>query len=209
MKRALAAAASCVLFAACGPSVPPKAAEAPAYSWRLRPPSVRRDDFLDRQSIAATYGDRSARFEAVLQKRGDELTLLGLTPFGSRAFVVRQMGLDVTFQSFVPQSLPFPPNYILFDVQRVFFASEDTGDGGVVDGEHESVRDGEAVHEEWRAGRLLRRTFRRVDGRPAGLITVVYDGGMALDGAPPAHVTFDNGWYGYRLEITTLSHQPL
>ena len=209
MRRALRLPMVAVALAACGPPGPPKSAETPAYSWALRPPSVRHDDFLDRQTIAATYGDRAARFQAVMQKRGDELTLLGLTPFGSRAFVIRQVGLDVTFESFVPQSLPFPPKYILFDVQRVFFASGEVADGGAPDGERETARDGELVHEQWRGGRLFRRSFRRVDGRPAGTITVDYDGGLAPDGPPPAHVTFDNGWYGYRLDITTQSHQPL
>ncbi len=208
-----AAAALSVL--ACAAPAPPKAAEAPPYSWALRPPKSRPDDFLDRQTIAATYGGKAARFQAVLQKRGDELTLLGLTPFGSRAFVIRQVGLEVTFQSYVPQSLPFPPEYILFDVQRVFFASggatgaADAADGAAPDGEREVARDGEVMREQWRGGRLLRRTFRRADGRPAGAITVDYEGGMGRDGAPPARVTFDHGWYGYRLEITTQSHQAL
>jgi hypothetical protein len=144
----------------------------------------------------------------VMQKRGDELTLLGLTPFGSRAFVIRQTGLDVMFQSFVPQTLPFPPKYILYDVQRVFFAF-DAADAAVPDGERETVRGPEIVRERWSGGRIVRRTFRRTDARPAGEIAVDYEGGMAPGGAPPAHVAFVNGWYGYRLDITTQDHQRL
>jgi hypothetical protein len=164
---------------------------------------------LDRQKIVATYGDRSSSFDAVLQKRGDELTLLGLTPFGSRAFVLRQRGTEVSFESFVPQTLPFPPRYILIDVERVFFQWIGADVAAAPDGEREGVRAGEIVKERWKEGRLLRRTFQRVDGRPPGEIVVEYDGGMAADGTPPTHVAFRNGWYGYRLEIATESHETL
>jgi hypothetical protein len=195
------------VVAGCRASAPPRAPDE-GYAWSLRPPSSRPDDFLDRQTITATYGDRTARFDAVMQKRGDELTLLGLTPFGARAFVIRQVGLDVTFQSFVPQTMPFPPKYILFDVQRVFFDFE-AGDAAAPDGERETTREGEIVRERWQGGRILRRAFRRADGRPPGDIVVDYEGGMAANGEPPAHVSFANGWYGYRLDIMTQSHQRL
>jgi hypothetical protein len=196
--------------AACGARAPAKNPDGADqdYAWTLLSPRSRPDDFMDRQTIVATYGDRTMRFDAVMQKKGDELTLLGLTPFGSRAFVIHQVGLDVTFQSFVPQTLPFPPKYILFDVQRVFFAFEGE-DAASPEGENERVREGEIVRERWHAGRLLRRAFRRVDGRPPGEIVVDYEGGMTSDGEPPGHVAFVNGWYGYRLEITTQSHQRL
>jgi hypothetical protein len=181
-------------------------------------------NFLDRQRITATYGDRTVQFDAVLQKRAGELTLLGLTPFGSRAFVLHQVGTDVSFQSFVPQSLPFPPRYILIDVHRVFFAWAQANTGGAApdagsdaggygpprDGELVVEREGEIETERWAVGRLRRRTFRRADGEPRGEIVVDCEGdGMAADGTPPPHVRFANGWYGYRLEIATLSHQPL
>ncbi len=196
------------LFAAgCArPAVAPPAAD-PGV---LHPPGEFPGAFLDRQTIAAKYGERTARFDAVLQKRGDELLLLGLTPFGSRAFTLKQTGLDVSFESYVPQDLPFPPRYILFDVQRVFFgASLVRSAAPPADGEHQTARDGEVVTEEWRGGRLERRRFRRVSGQPPGEIVIDYEGGMPPGGPPPAHIAFVNGWYGYRLDITTLSHQPL
>jgi hypothetical protein len=165
--------------------------------------------FLDRQTIVASYGKKSAKFDAVLQKQGDELVLLGMTPFGSRAFSLRQKGLDVSFESYVAQELPFPPRYILFDVQRVFFEGAPPGSPPPPDGPHESSRDGEAMTEYWQDGRLQQRRFRRASGDPPGEIVIVYDGGMPPGGPPPPHIAFVNGWYGYRLDITTLSHQPL
>jgi hypothetical protein len=202
------AAASCTPRAAAPPIERP-------YGGPLVDPATVPHDFLDRQQITATYGERTARFDAVLQKRGPELTILALTPFGSRAFVLRQLRAEVTFQSFVPQTMPFPPKYILIDVQRVYFAwaepSPDAGASPDLEARDRRVeRDGEIETEHWEGGTLRRRTFRRGDGEPPGEITIDYGGtGMSADGTPPAHVTFVNGWYGYRLEIATVSHQPL
>ena len=38
-----------------------------------------------------------------LQHRGDTLTIVGLTPLGTRAFVLQQQGLDVSFTSYLPE----------------------------------------------------------------------------------------------------------
>jgi len=195
-------------------------------------PAAHPMDFLDRQRIVATYKGHTASFDAVVQKKGNELTLVGLTPFGSRAFVLRQVGVEASFESFVPQTLPFPPNYILVDVERVFFRWTDAAPP--TDANRQFLHDGEIVTERWQAGRLLRRTFSRDgtspalpergrndertspalpergrNGLPPGQIVIEYDGGMASDGTPARHVSFDNGQFGYHLDITTLTHQNL
>jgi hypothetical protein len=183
---------------------------APPYSGPLDFPSDRADDFFDRQRIVASYGSQSFGFDAVLQKRGDELTLLGLTPFGTRAFVVTQKGADVSFQTFVGTALPFPPRYMLIDVHRVFFqASAPGGEGPATEGLRALSAANEVVTERWHEGRLLQRIFSRPDARPPGKIVVDYDGGMGEGEGHPHHVVLTNGWYGYRLDITTLSHKPL
>ncbi len=189
-------------------SAPPRPAARPDPSV-LHAPSEYPGSFLDRQNITATYGQRKQSFDAVLQKRGDELVLLGMTPFGSRAFVLKQSGLDVSFQSFVPQELPFPPRYILFDVHRVFFDGAGPGGQPLADGMHEATHDGEVVTERWQDGKLQQRRIRRVNGDPAGEVVVDYDGGLTPGAAPPTHIAFVNGWYGYRLDITTQSHQAV
>jgi hypothetical protein len=202
---ALGALGLALLASACGGG-PPRPAARPDPSV-LHAPSEYPGAFLDRQHITATYGTRKASFDAVLQKRGDELVLLGMTPFGSRAFVLKQTGVDVTFESFVPQELPFPPRYILLDVHRVFFDGVAPGPQALDDGMHDATRDGEQITERWQGGRLWQRRIRRVNADPAGEIVIDYDAGMPAGGPPPAHVGFANGWYGYRLDITTQSHE--
>jgi len=161
--------------------------------------------FLYRQRVTARRPGREVSFEAVLQKQGGTLTMLGLTPFGTRAFVLQQRGVAVEFTSYMPGELPFPPRYILLDLHRTLFV---TLGPPVADGDRVAVRDGESVRERWRAGRLMERRYERVGGAPAGSIEVRYEGGMAGH-EPPDTIEYRNGWYGYALTITTLSRQAL
>jgi hypothetical protein len=199
--------AGLALFTAC--AAPPAAAPGPAYQGPLFDPAQAPADFLDRQKVVATYGEERRSFDAVLQKHGEELTLLGLTPFGTRAFVVTQNGAEVSFQTFVGETFPFPPRYVLIDVQRVFYAPAGLAGAALPEGNRHAAISGELVTEAWHEGRLVQRTFVRADSTPPGAITVEYEGGMGPDGTPPRHVVFTNGWYGYRLDITTLSHERL
>lgn len=179
----------------------------PSYPGTLPPPAEIAWNFLARQRIAADHRDREGRFEAVLQKKGDELLLLALTPYGSRAFLIRQRGEEITLERFVRRELPFPPRFILLDIHRAFFR----GLPGAprADGVHRGTFDGDVIEERWRGGRLFERSYRRQDARPEGVIVVRYEDGMRPGESMPRTVTFDNGWFGYRLEIVTTEFRPL
>lgn len=190
------ASAALSLAVACGPPPGP-----PRYPGDLRATSDLGPDFTLRQEIAITFGDREARFEAVLEKRGDLLLLLALSPFGSRAFAIEQRGTSVELTRFVDEELPFPPRWVLLDVHRTLFLG--LGAGPRPDGWTEEERAGERVRERWSGGRLLERTFDRLDGEPEGRIRIEYGDGMA-PGEPPPLIHFDNGWLGYRIVIRTM-----
>jgi hypothetical protein len=194
----------CVLLlaAACATARPPQR----DYPGTLIAPSKFSGDFVRTQKLVAHYGGETRSMDAVLQKESDSLTLVGMTPFGSKAFVLQQQGVEVSFKSYVPIELPFPPKYILLDVQRVYFSGISAAP--LPDGEHSAERDGERIVERWLGGRLLTRTFTRLSGDPAGAITVVYEGGMA-GGTSPKKIEIDNVWVGYRLSITTVQEQAL
>ena len=164
-----------------------------------------RGDFLARQSLVGRLGDKEIRGQVVLQKRGAELTLIGLTPFGSKAFVIQQDASGVRAETVMTGALPFPPAFMLLDAHRALFMGLSDG---TADGEHRGKREGEAIVETWAGGRLLRRSFRRLDRRPKGTITIEYVGGMAGEQAP-ARIIVDNGWFGYRVEISTISWQAI
>ncbi len=197
------------LVASCG--APPARGAAPEYPGtltapsELRSPSALGDAFALEHRVRSESAEGTQEFRAVLQKRGDTLVIVGFGPHGGRGFTLTQRGAELEFESQLPRELPFPPRYMLNDVHRVWFRGLE---GPLPDGEHRAEIDGEEIVERWANGRLMERTFRRLDGEPAGTIRVEYEGGLGGDEPPPS-VRYDNGWFGYRLTITTLSHQRI
>jgi hypothetical protein len=165
---------------------------------------------------------REEGFDAAVQKRGARLTVIGLAPWGSRAFTLVQEGKVVTFTKELDEELPFPPEAILQDLHRTWFKGW-TG-APRPDGTHtDTAPDGETITERWEGGRLLERRFTRRDApgptdrrRASGAraastaeIVVTYGEGLADLGAPPRKAVLDNGWFGYRLEVETLEARRL
>ena len=101
-------------------AAPAAARPAPPSPADIPPADAIPGVFAVRQKLTAQSRQGGGSFEAVLQKQPGKLTLLGLTPFGSRAFLLEQTGADVKFTSYLPRELPFPPTFMLLDVHRVF-----------------------------------------------------------------------------------------
>jgi Protein of unknown function (DUF3261) len=238
---ALAAVLALVLAACVSMKAPPRQpfqlADAD-YPGELRAPSAYPADVLLRQRVTASWGDPAASdprahgersFDCAFQKQGDTLTLLGLTPLGSAGFVLTLTGDRIAFENRTPESLPFPPRFVLLDVERVFFPWLAGSGAPLPDGEHAGDVGAEHVVEYWAGGRLVERRFTRLDGKPAGTITVRYaaDAAHAADAAnaaaparstdpavrtgllAPPRAELDNGWLGYRLTVETYEETPL
>lgn len=175
----------------------------------LHPPTDYAGDFAIDQRVTASFEARQQSFRAVLEKHGDSLVMVGLGPHGGRGFVLTQRGGDVTFESHLPEELPFPPEYMLLDVHRTWLVG--LPGAPLADGEHHGTIDDEEVTETWADGRLLSRAFRRVDGTPPGVVTITYEGGLDphVDAPAPTRVVLDNGWFGYRLELDELTRRAL
>jgi hypothetical protein len=164
-------------------------------------------NFLMRQKLDGAWQEKKFSFEAVIQKQADVLTVIGMTPFGTKAFVLTQTGTRVEFELLIDREMPFPPEYILQDINRAFIYDEELPwktEG--TDGENRADVHDETVVDQFAGGKLISRSFTRPDLK--GEITVEYDGGMEA-GVPPKHVVFHNGWFGYSLDIRTAQYQPL
>lgn len=168
-------------------------------------------DFALEQEITISHAEGEHRFRAVLEKRGGRLVLLALGPHGGRGFAWTQTGTDVQFERFIPVELPFPPRYVLEDVFRVWFLPTRAPEGG--DGEVAYDADGEHEVQRFEAGRLMARSYTRLDHHPEGRIEVDYGEGLApgapFGAAPPPDATLNNGWLGYRLHVHTLRWTPI
>jgi hypothetical protein len=190
------------LAAACAHQTPPAAATAPIpppAAAELPRPEAIPGEFTVRQKLVAKSAHGGGSFEAVLQKKGGTLTMIGLTPYGGRAFVLQQTGGDVQFTKYIPQELPFAPTFILLDVHRVWDAWLGAP---LATGDRLGVVAGEKISERWRDGRLVERRFVRAEAGQPGEIVVSY--GAPGPGGLAAHVTLENGRFGYRLDVDTL-----
>ena len=203
--RFAAATIACAACVACGGKVnAPMDAE---YPGSTPPPETLKPDFMVEQHIEAQRGDKKGAFDAVVQKQGDELLVVGLGPMKTRAFVLRQKGLRVTFEQRFGPALPFPPRNIVVDVHRVFFKRLPRVPGSA-DGTYEGTLDGEKVYEVWRDGMLRERRFYR-PGEEMGAVKITFGEGCRPEKCEPDHVRIDNAWFGYSLEITNSMFQAL
>jgi hypothetical protein len=156
--------------------------------------------FVVQQGLRGRYGERDVSLDVVVQLAQGKLTLVGLTPFGSRAFVLEQTGTATRFEKFIDREIPFDPSYVLNDVHRVFFRGLV---GPLPDGVHVGEDHGEKLMERWQAGVLVERRFERLDGQPKGAIVVRFRGAPAPVVAP--EITLENRWFGYTLVISSPS----
>jgi hypothetical protein len=155
--------------------------------------------------VTAAWGDGERRgFDAAVQRQGDTLTVLGLSPAGV-GFSIVQGPAGIEVQNHMPDRLPIPPRFILLDVQRMLYPW--LGDA-LLAGERIGRVAGETIEETWADGRLAERCFRRNDGEPAGTITIHYEWEHA-EWHAPTRAVLDNGWFGYTLTIVTHSETLL
>lgn len=193
--------------AACGGAQHSQLLEPTPQTGLLVRPAQIPADFVWRQRIAVRFDKRHESFSAVIEKRGDHLILLGLTPFGTRAFALEQSANSTRFTPYVQLQLPFSPLYILADVHRAFFRG--LPGAPLADGWHEAVQAGEQIRERWQAGRLFEREYKPLTTQAAGnAVRIRYEGGM-LGLKPPATLQLQSQRFGYVLDITTLLAQPL
>ncbi len=193
MKRSPRLAIALLVLAGC--TAPRTPAPTDDYPGVLHPPRELSPDMVVEQHIEATRGDQHGGFDVVLQKRGAELTLVGLGPLGIRAFVLRQEGDQASLERTMGPPLPFPPRNVLVDVHRAFF---ERLPAGVRQGTLVGTLDGEEVTEIW-DGELRERRFVRA-GRP-GAVRVIYGPGCRPERCEPTTIRIVNEWFGYTLDI--------
>lgn len=200
-----------LMIGACCPAARPDLLPDSAYPGELRPPAELGRDIVWRQRVTAKWGKSQSRsFEAVLQKQGGKLTLLGLSPMGQMGFAITLENGEITFENKSGRDLPFPPRFIILDVQRVFWpwlGSPPKGGSG----ERSGTAPGELVTETWANGRLQERTFTRsskAEDEPKGTIRVAYQGYRPGDEVPPRAV-LNNGWFNYVLVVETYEQDSL
>ena len=161
------------------------------------------DDFILRQKITAQFQGRELSFMAVLQKQAKRLTILGLTPMGTRAFLLEKEGTELKFKNFTNRKLPFSPEFMVLDIQCIFEISEARADGV-----HERKEDNARITEEWMGNKLTKRDILVSHEGQEQQISITYKGGYRRN-EPATQVTLTNKSFGYTLVIENQDYRRI
>jgi hypothetical protein len=155
-------------------------------------------ELMLRQKLRFRYGARSGSLDAVVQVHCRKLSIVGLSPMGTRLFAITQEGDAIAVESLANAAWPFPPEQILQAVHRTYLlplARPPRADGAH-DVEVGSIR----LVEVWKDGVLVERRFPDVIVRYAG---ERHAAGVA------SHAALHDEALGYHLDIETLSVERL
>jgi hypothetical protein len=158
------------------------------------------------QRLTGQYEQGDSSLRCVLQLSRGVMTVIGLTPFGSRAFVLTQHGTEYQLEKLVDRPLPFDPRHVLVDIQRVLFRRVVAHGASAADGIHEQTDHGERIREQWRGGALVERTFLTPDGGTL-LARVEFTG--AAEPLVARRVELHDERFGYKLVIETVAQRVL
>jgi hypothetical protein len=202
--RQCALALACLSFACGAPK--PEAKSAPAYAVAgvLLPSSELGSPFVIQQRIHGQHQGREVTIDCVVQLDKGKLSVIGLTPFSTRAFVIEQVGTEVKLQKFVDRDVPFEPESVLYDLHRVFFRGLPSPQ---TNGTHEGNDRGDMVRERWENGHIVERRFQSLEGPTPQLVVVTFEGPPSPVIAP--RVTITNVAFAYTLTIENLEQQRL
>ncbi len=192
-------------------------ASAPAeYPFVLHDPATLPHDFLVRQHLTV-HARRDGQpvdgeFDAIVQKQGDTLLIVGLGPMNVKAFTLEQRGDRIEFTQLFGPELPFSPRNVVVDVHRVFFHHLPPPAEQSEPRSSEMRRgelDGETVEETWQGGELRRVAFTRPGSALRGAVTVELGPGCTAAACEPASAALRNEWFGYTLEIVNEGYERL
>ncbi len=160
-----------------------------------------------RQHVTIRWDGREEGFDAVLQKRKGRLLLLGLGPMNTLGFRLELGREGVVFENHSGREMPFRPEHVLADVQRVFYPwiVDEPACSGCI---RRATRAGLGVVERIGDRHLEERRFLDLDHPERGEIVVRYES-WREGGSVPARAILENTWYGYELTIETIASETL
>lgn len=177
----------------------------------LLPSTTLAYDFFWRQRVSARWPTGHHDFDAVLQKRRGELTLVGMSPLGLPGFVFRLRAdgqIDIENRS--DRELPFEARYVLVDVERVFFPWFDDGiQPPPTTGERSTQHGDSHVVERYTQGKLMVREFERATSKGPERVKVSYQHTAQSQQDAPKRAVLENSLLRYTLTIETLEQSRL
>lgn len=151
----------------------------PTY-YPVQTPGSYGGTFTGQHLLEGEYKGRRMQLQTYVEIDTDQMVIVGLTPWQTRAFVIHYDGQRLDFENFTHREMPFPPALILSNVQQVLWpVLPNTAQWHVADHDHPRER---------------RIYFRNQ------LVTRIQYGGPSVS---PSNITLWNFRYGYQLNIRT------
>jgi hypothetical protein len=179
----------------------------------LHDPRTLPHDFMVRQhiTIRAQHDGKpvDGELDAVLQKQGETLLIVGFGPMNVKAFTLTQRGDRIELEQYMGPALPFSPRNVVVDVHRILFkrlpAPTEPAYSGVLRG----VLDDETVEETWRDGQLRQAVFTRPGSALAGAVRVELGAGCTPVRCEPETAALTNEWFDYSLTVVNDGYERL
>jgi hypothetical protein len=216
VNAALVASIPLVAIAGCGQPVRSmvlSTTDPSEYPCVLHDPRTLPNDFLVRQSltIRAQHDGKpvTGQLDAVVQKQGDTLLIVGFGPMNVKAFTLTHRSDRIELTQFMGPDLPFSPRNVVVDVHRVFWKRLPAPTGASYSGVVRGELDGEHVEETWRDGQLRASVFTRPGSTLRGAIRVELGPGCDPIHCEPESATLHNEWFDYTLTIVNEGYERL
>lgn len=204
---------STLLFPACaGSRQNPPSEGIPSHDTILTflPPLEQvKTNFIARQKLSGKFRDQEFQGEVIVQKLFGELTIIALTPFGSKAFVIKQTKDRIEATSLMPQELFFPFEFMVLAIHRSLFIGHGKAEKlQHIDGKISFFYKGIRIHEIWREGKLIERHFFTKQEPSTLEFSIHYGEGMKGIILPPQIDMIDHR-IGYQIQVQTVQFQQL
>jgi hypothetical protein len=158
------------------PTAPPPAPTLTYYP--LQTPGSYGGTFTAQHLLEGEFEGRRIQLQTHVEIDADQIVVLGLTPWQTRAFVLRYDGQQLDFENFTHRDMPFPPVLILSDLQQVLWPTLPS-----------TAR--------WRVEDDADPRERRIYFQGQLITRIQYAG----HSSSPSNVTLRNFRYGYQLNI--------
>jgi hypothetical protein len=110
------------------------------YYPLLLPASFGRSIVIEQLLEGSARGERF-QLHSQIEIDAEHMLVLGFTTFQTKAFVLRFDGKTVAFENFTERRMPFPPEFILSDIQKILWPTLPDREGwNVVDDPAGKVR---------------------------------------------------------------------
>lgn len=86
------------------------------------------DALVARERVRYEHGDTVVHLDVVVQRRGDERVVIGLSPTGAKLFSAVQRGETLEIDALPAVVLAVPPHNVLLDVDRLHGVERNSGD---------------------------------------------------------------------------------